>query len=290
MDDEARRQALIGRSGGGRERWRRLVADVGMERAELPRAMATGRQGPGAHLDAWRRRTVDRLEPPARPAARRSTMERRARRGEDDPINAWIHDRTKDDPARGVLSRSERTYDDFIAGRRGPAPPGRSRSGPLRLAEGQALVDAPTSMATWTSRARLPALARGPLTPHRLAGARLGSGLGGGGCPSRIRTSVHGSKVRCPTTRRRGSGSFLESLPGTSRAEKWSGRRDSNPRPSPWQGDALPTEPLPLENPSTLRWCREPGSNWRHRDFQSRALPTELSRPDGNQPRLPVGG
>ena len=29
------------------------------------------------------------------------------------------------------------------------------------------------------------------------------------------------------------------------------------------------------------RWCREPGSNWRHRDFQSRALPTELPRPDG---------
>jgi hypothetical protein len=31
-----------------------------------------------------------------------------------------------------------------------------------------------------------------------------------------------------------------------SEAKKWSGRRDSNPRPSPWQGDALPTEPLPL--------------------------------------------
>jgi hypothetical protein len=30
------------------------------------------------------------------------------------------------------------------------------------------------------------------------------------GCPSRIRTSVHGSKVRCPTTRRRGSGAFGE--------------------------------------------------------------------------------
>ena len=24
------------------------------------------------------------------------------------------------------------------------------------------------------------------------------------------------------------------------RIKKWSGRRDSNPRPSPWQGDALP--------------------------------------------------
>ena len=32
---------------------------------------------------------------------------------------------------------------------------------------------------------------------------------------------------------------------------------------------------------TTIRWCREPDSNWRHRDFQSRALPTELSRPDG---------
>ena len=26
---------------------------------------------------------------------------------------------------------------------------------------------------------------------------------------------------------------------------RWSGRRDSNPRPQPWQGCALPTEPLP---------------------------------------------
>ena len=57
------------------------------------------------------------------------------------------------------------------------------------------------------------------------------------GCPSRIRTSVHGFKVRCPTTRRRGID------PGS--LESWSGRRDSNPRPSHWQCDALPTEPLP---------------------------------------------
>src|SRR5690242_18173669 len=31
--------------------------------------------------------------------------------------------------------------------------------------------------------------------------------------------------------------------------DDWSGRRDSNPRPSPWQGDALPTEPRPREPP-----------------------------------------
>jgi hypothetical protein len=35
-----------------------------------------------------------------------------------------------------------------------------------------------------------------------------------------------------------------------------SGRRDSNPRPSPWQGDALPTEPRPHSGP----WGRSAGS------------------------------
>src|SRR5829696_1119947 len=103
--------------------------------------------------------------------------------------------------------------------------------------------------------------------------------MSGVGCPSRIRTSANGSKVRCPTTRRRGSGAGSRSRYGE---EEWSGRRDSNPRPSPWQGDALPTEPLPLDADQV--WCREPDSNWRHRDFQSRALPTELSRP-GQDPR-----
>ena len=43
------------------------------------------------------------------------------------------------------------------------------------------------------------------------------------------------------------AGVVQEHTPRISRAKKWSGRRDSNPRPSPWQGDALPTEPLPLD-------------------------------------------
>ena len=32
---------------------------------------------------------------------------------------------------------------------------------------------------------------------------------------------------------------------GTDREEKLSGKRDSNPRPQPWQGCALPTELFP---------------------------------------------
>ncbi len=58
-----------------------------------------------------------------------------------------------------------------------------------------------------------------------------------------------------------------------------SGRWDSNPRPSPWQGDVLPLNHARRGPVFLDRECREPGSNWRHRNFQSRALPTELSRP-----------
>ena len=53
--------------------------------------------------------------------------------------------------------------------------------------------------------------------------------------------------------------------------KKWSGRRDSNSRRSPWQGDALPLS-------HSRKWCLRVESNRRHRDFQSLALPTELQR------------
>src|SRR5689334_12418208 len=40
-----------------------------------------------------------------------------------------------------------------------------------------------------------------------------------------------------------------------------SGRRDSNPRPSPWQGDALPTEPRPHRAPwGAIRTVADPAA------------------------------
>ena len=59
--------------------------------------------------------------------------------------------------------------------------------------------------------------------------------------------------------------------------KKWSGRRDSDSRPPPWQGGALPTELLP-HTPLKTTWCLGAESNHRHADFQSAALPTELPR------------
>ncbi len=53
--------------------------------------------------------------------------------------------------------------------------------------------------------------------------------------------------------------------------KKWSGKRDSNSRPPPWQGGALPLSYF-------RKWCLRAESNCRHTDFQSVALPTELPR------------
>ena len=58
---------------------------------------------------------------------------------------------------------------------------------------------------------------------------------------------------------------------------RWSGRRGLNPRPSPWQGDALPLSHFRSAAPVWC-WCRGPESNWGHQHFQCCALPTELPR------------
>jgi hypothetical protein len=99
------------------------------------------------------------------------------------------------------------------------------------------------------------------------------------GWPSRIRTSVNGSKVRCPTTRRRASG------PRGCVSQEGSGAEDGTRTRDPHLGKVM------LYQLSHFRsWCREPESNWRHRDFQSRALPTELSRRVQNQTGRPATG
>ena len=51
----------------------------------------------------------------------------------------------------------------------------------------------------------------------------------------------------------------------------WSGQRDSNPRPSPWQGDALPAEPCPHVKFSTLE--ATPGFEPGVKALQASALP-----------------
>jgi len=69
-----------------------------------------------SHLTVWRRRTIDRLDA----AGRREPMPalpwpEELGEDEDDPINAWIHERTKDRPLAEALADADASYDDLRA-------------------------------------------------------------------------------------------------------------------------------------------------------------------------------
>ena len=66
-----------------------------------------------------------------------------------------------------------------------------------------------------------------------------------------------------------------ELLSQKSISKNWSDRRDSDPRPRPWQGRALPTELLSQKSISK-NWSDRRDSDPRPRPWQGRALPTEL--------------
>jgi hypothetical protein len=148
MSNDTRREALIDEVRALRERWRRLVADVGPDRLEEPGAMGDWTfKDVAAHLTVWRRRTVNRLEAAARgepePANPWPANLRPAELGEDedDPTNAWIHDQTKDRPAAELLAEADAIYDDFIAAIR--ALPSKAVTDPNRFPwlAGKALAD-----------------------------------------------------------------------------------------------------------------------------------------------------
>ena len=62
----------------------------------------------------------------------------------------------------------------------------------------------------------------------------------------RNRTGVHGFAGRCITTLPPSQTWIAKEPVGTgSSIKNWSGKRDSNSRPQPWQGCALPTELFP---------------------------------------------
>ena len=111
------RAALVGRIEAIRDRWRELVTNVGEDRMELPGAMGDWTfKDVASHLTAWRRRTIGRLEAAARgEPAPPTPWAAELGDEEDDPINAWIHERTKDDALPAVLAEADGTYAAFLA-------------------------------------------------------------------------------------------------------------------------------------------------------------------------------
>jgi Mycothiol maleylpyruvate isomerase N-terminal domain. len=111
MSDPDRRAELIARIERERAWWRDLVDHIGEAWMSEP-----GPMGPwtfkdlAAHLLGWRERTLARLEaaadgrespPPAWPAE----LE------DDDSINAWIQERSRDRSVREVLDATDRSYE-----------------------------------------------------------------------------------------------------------------------------------------------------------------------------------
>ena len=79
---------------------------------------------------------------------------------------------------------------------------------------------------------------------HTKKGAHMDALQSSGG-EARIRTGGKGFAGLCLTTwpLRRYAKGRKRNRPSS---KQWSGQRGSNPRPQPWQGCALPTEPCPL--------------------------------------------
>ena len=73
--------------------------------------------------------------------------------------------------------------------------------------------------------------------PHRAAPLGIGKRGGGDGNRTRVQGFAGPCLSHSATPPQGACRKGIQTFP--------SGRRDSNPRPSPWQGDALPTEPRP---------------------------------------------
>ena len=95
--------------------WERLLADIGEDRMDEPNAAgAWSIKDVIAHLTAWRRRTVGRLESVAtgRPEPK---PEWPAELTDDDRINDWFHARDRDKPVSQVLSEARGVFERLVS-------------------------------------------------------------------------------------------------------------------------------------------------------------------------------
>ena len=110
-----RRADLVAELKKENEGWERLLADIGEDRMEEPGvAGAWSVKDVVAHLAAWRRRTVGRLEAAAR-GEPEPKAEWPADLTDDDAINAWFHSRDKGRTLSDVMSESRKIFARLVA-------------------------------------------------------------------------------------------------------------------------------------------------------------------------------
>ena len=110
-----RRADFLAQLKSEQESWEGLLGQIGEDRMEEPNAAgAWSIKDVIAHLTAWRRRTVGRLEAVAngRPEP---AHEWPADLADDDEINAWFHARDRDKSVGEVLSESRRVFQQLVS-------------------------------------------------------------------------------------------------------------------------------------------------------------------------------
>jgi hypothetical protein len=110
-----RRADLVRQLHSEQDSWESLLAEIGEDRMEEPGvAGAWSVKDVVAHLTAWRRRTVGRLEAVAS-GQPEPAHEWPADLREDDEINAWFHARDRDKSIGQVLDESRRVFQQLVA-------------------------------------------------------------------------------------------------------------------------------------------------------------------------------
>jgi len=117
VPDADPRAHLVANIQAERALWADLVEEVGEDRMTDPGPMGEWTfKDLASHLLAWRERTIARLEAAA--AGREEPPNPwPAELGdeEDDTVNAWIHERTRDRPLRDVLDDVDRSYERYAS-------------------------------------------------------------------------------------------------------------------------------------------------------------------------------
>ena len=110
-----RRADLVAELNSEQDGWERLLAEIGEDRMEEPGvAGAWSIKDIVAHLTAWRRRTVRRLEAAAM-GQPEPAHDWPADLYEDDEINAWFHERDRNTSVRETIAESRRVFERLVS-------------------------------------------------------------------------------------------------------------------------------------------------------------------------------
>jgi hypothetical protein len=110
-----RRAELVSQLNSEQDSWQDLLAEIGEDRMDEPGVAGEWSiKDIVAHLTAWRRRTVRRLEAAAT-GQPEPAHDWPVDLHEDDEINAWFHQRDRGQSVRETIAESRRVFEQLVS-------------------------------------------------------------------------------------------------------------------------------------------------------------------------------